>query len=166
MEDAAYEECDSLPISVVFSPKNISTEVQTKGSDTSEVKQRVYDESDSLPISTIIAKKDSVVGVEMRRIDNSEEEEVVCDQCASMPCEWIQYGTTTVEQINSRYQLNEDGEREDTSGVPLTNALLRKSAYKIFTYFKFGHLGHGHRIPIPTCVIGKIREEYPEENGE
>ena len=104
--------------------------------------------------------------VDARSSDSSEEEEIVCDECGSMPCEWLQFGNKTVESINSRYRLNESGARVDSNGVLVMNALMRKAAFKVFTYLKFGHLGRGHRIPIPGCVMDKVREEYPEANGE
>ena len=38
--------------------------------------------------------------------------------------------------------------------------------YRMFTYLKYGHLGRGVRIPIPECVVAKIREKYPDPNEE
>ena len=44
--------------------------------------------------------------------------------------------------------------------------VVRKALYHLFTYLKYGHLGRGNRIPIPSCVMEKIREEYPDQNRE
>ena len=38
--------------------------------------------------------------------------------------------------------------------------------YRMFTYLKYGHLGRGVRIPIPECVVAKIREKYPDPDEE
>jgi hypothetical protein len=43
---------------------------------------------------------------------------------------------------------------------------MRKALYRAFTYLKFGHLGKGRIIPIPSCVTAKIREMYPETDGD
>jgi hypothetical protein len=46
----------------------------------------------------------------------------------------------------------------DQDGNFIPNNKMRKALYKTFTYLKFGHLGRGNRIPIPSCVASKIRE--------
>jgi hypothetical protein len=40
------------------------------------------------------------------------------------------------------------------------NNKTRKALYKTFTCLKFGHPAQGNRIPIPSCVVSKIRDMY------
>jgi hypothetical protein len=40
-----------------------------------------------------------------------------------------------------------------------------KAMYCIFTCLKYGHLGKGNMIPIPICIIEKIREMFPSPDG-
>ena len=48
----------------------------------------------------------------------------------------------------------------------LENKEMRKSMYRMFTYLKYGHLGRGVRIPIPECVVAKVREKYPDPDED
>ena len=47
-----------------------------------------------------------------------------------------------------------------------TNRSLRFAAYKQFVWWIFKSLGKGNRRVIPSCVIWKIRNNYPESNGQ
>ena len=47
-----------------------------------------------------------------------------------------------------------------------TNRSLRFAAYKQFVWWIFKNLGRGNRRVIPSCVIWKIRNKYPESNGQ
>lgn len=51
-------------------------------------------------------------------------------------------------------------DREDNS----TRA-FRKAAYRQFTLARYGHLGKGNRQVCPSCVLLKIREQYPSVTG-
>lgn len=51
-------------------------------------------------------------------------------------------------------------DREDTS----TRA-FRKAAYRQFILARYGHLGKGNRRVCPSCVVLKIREQYPSVTG-
>jgi hypothetical protein len=42
---------------------------------------------------------------------------------------------------------------------------MRFELYGAYTYAKFGHLGAGHRIPLPTCSRDKIRALFPKPSG-
>uniref|UniRef100_A0A803JMB7 Uncharacterized LOC116408826 n=2 Tax=Xenopus tropicalis TaxID=8364 RepID=A0A803JMB7_XENTR len=42
---------------------------------------------------------------------------------------------------------------------------LRKAAYRSFTAWMYGYLGGNNRKPIPSCVVNKIRESFPDPNG-
>ena len=76
-----------------------------------------------------------------------------------MPCEWNECGQEALAQAPTMYDTKEEGVKVDDDGVPVTNARMRKALYRIFTY------GKRNRIPIPTCVMEKIREVYSETDG-
>jgi hypothetical protein len=92
----------------------------------------------------------------------------VCPLCACSPCEWEEYGPKVMEQASLLYnKVIRDGIEVivDDQGAPVANATMRFRLYYAFTYAKFGHLGKGHRIPLPTCARDKIRALYPEAGG-
>lgn len=43
---------------------------------------------------------------------------------------------------------------------------LRSGAYKSYASMINGFLGKKRRIPIPSCVVWAIRNQYPDGNGE
>ncbi|XP_044134155.1 P2X purinoceptor 7-like [Bufo gargarizans] len=47
----------------------------------------------------------------------------------------------------------------------IENRCLRWASYRKFTNLVYGFLGKGHRIPVPSCVVSKIRELYPDHEG-
>ena len=46
-----------------------------------------------------------------------------------------------------------------------SNRSLRYAAYKQFIWWVFKKLGKGNRRVIPLCALWKIRELYPEPDG-
>ena len=46
-----------------------------------------------------------------------------------------------------------------------SNKSFRFAAYKQFIWFVYKRLGRGNRRVIPSCVVWKIRETFPEEDG-
>ena len=42
----------------------------------------------------------------------------------------------------------------------------RKAAYRSFTLWAHGRLGFGTRRPVPSCVVARIRQRFPEPDGE
>ena len=57
----------------------------------------------------------------------------------------------------------------ETIGDPIennfSNRSLRYAAYKEFIWWVFKKLGKGNRRVIPSCALWKIRELYPEADG-
>ena len=45
-------------------------------------------------------------------------------------------------------------------------ATFRKTSYRQYVLWRWGHLGYGNRRVIPSCIIWKIRDAYPEPDGE
>lgn len=43
---------------------------------------------------------------------------------------------------------------------------IRWAAYRQWTAWVHGHLGRKIRIPIPSCVVTKIRDMYPKAGDE
>ena len=101
--------------------------------------------------------------------DNDDEEEEVCITCGAGPCEWEQYGRQAIDMVLGEFILDSNSpgmyiHTRDNSTVG--RSAVRKATYRIFTYLKYGHLGKGNRVPIPECVLCRIREAFPEENEE
>jgi len=101
--------------------------------------------------------------------DRTEEEYECCYMCGKVPCKWIEYGLPVVEEIKTRYILDTAVSKgyviEHNTGQKVNNEKLRFTSYTMFTYEKFGHVGKGHRIKLPLCVEGKIKEMFPNIDG-
>jgi hypothetical protein len=100
-------------------------------------------------------------------MDNDEVP--TCVICGGTPCELEEFGGGVVEQsklLYNREQCGKQDVRVDDNGVIVPNSRMRKALYRAFTYLKFVHLGKGRIIPIPSCVTTKIREMYPETDGD
>lgn len=87
-----------------------------------------------------------------------DEEETMCDTCGGTPCDWLVYGEEVLSDIQKAYD-------EDEVADNVENRTIRKSAYKLFVYLKYGHMGKGNRIQIASCVVDRIRDKWPEEDG-
>ena len=83
--------------------------------------------------------------------DVDSEEYEVCFHCGEKPCFWLNFK----EEILSSTVKNMDD-------CLVSNSLLRKKAYQMFVYFKYGRLGKGNRVRIPECVLDGIRKVWPE----
>ena len=46
------------------------------------------------------------------------------------------------------------------------NNIKRKKAYREAIFEEFGYLGRNNRKPVPLCTRQKIRDAFPENNGE
>ena len=45
--------------------------------------------------------------------------------------------------------------------IPRTNESYRHYAYKQYTYLQHGYLGAGNRRVVPSCIVLRVRREYP-----
>lgn len=112
----------------------------------------------------------------MRKVedDEEEEEEEVCVHCGGTPCEWDEFGDELAQRELKMYGSQsaivviEDGSQlaNNKTKKRLDNKEMRKSMYRMFTYLKYGHLGRGVRIPVPECIVAKIREKYPDPDED
>ena len=48
----------------------------------------------------------------------------------------------------------------------VVNRAYRLNAYRNFTCWVYGKLGHGNRKVTPSCVVVQIRKEFPDPNRE
>ena len=98
--------------------------------------------------------------------ENEDKEDVpVCNICGGTPCEWDDYGKQCLITMGERFTADPHKEGQyvcNRDDACYTSGAVRKLIYKMFTYQKHGHLGKGNRIPIPSCVVKKIRKSYPD----
>jgi len=66
----------------------------------------------------------------------------------------------------STYPFVEGDQDIPADVVPTPRNLVRKHCYRTYTYYRYGHLGKGNRVMVPSCVSDKIRERWPEENDD
>jgi len=96
-------------------------------------------------------------------------EDECCYICGKSPCEWYEFGLPAVQELESKINTataKVDGFVVDNStGEHVPNNKVRYSCYRMFTYEKYGHLGHGNRMKLPNCVEVKIKERFPFMEG-
>jgi hypothetical protein len=95
--------------------------------------------------------------------NNSEETEFfgvssdgVCSHCEETPCEWLLYGPAIVQSVRAMHGSN------PSIDILLTNKACRHAAYTMYTRTKFGHLGKANRVPLPSCVVNGVRDNFPD----
>ncbi|XP_041420488.1 P2X purinoceptor 7-like isoform X3 [Xenopus laevis] len=52
-----------------------------------------------------------------------------------------------------------------TGGISSHNRKLRQTSYRSFIAWIYGYLGPKKRVPIPACVVQKVRSSYPDPKG-
>lgn len=90
----------------------------------------------------------------MSSCNDEDSEFLFCEICGGSPCDWDRFGDE-IKQQGASINEGQDGR----------NSIILKAVYKVYRYLKFGHLGKGVSIHIPTCVLGKIREPMQEPDG-
>jgi hypothetical protein len=107
-------------------------------------------------LSTPVTNTDAVI-----------EEEQVCWLCGGTPCDWLEYSVKLLEEINNKFPTDVDGNRIDASSHEIASMKqIRYALYRAFTYAQYGHLGKGNRIKLGKCVEEKIKELFPNPDGE
>jgi hypothetical protein len=95
--------------------------------------------------------------------------------CGGTPCQWDEFGDDLLEQANEMFvqtmSVADDGSAvmvlvNKSSGELVNNNTARYHLYKMFTYLKYGHLGKGNRVRIPSCVQDMIREHFPDPSNQ
>jgi hypothetical protein len=99
-----------------------------------------------------------------------DEEEKVCTLCGGTPCMWEEYGGSEIlDAIKEKYDLStlHDGYVMEhyATATSFTNNRVRFRAYSAFIFAQYGRLGKKNRVKPPKCAILKIREQFPEPNG-
>ena len=62
--------------------------------------------------------------------------------------------------VNMRVREDELANLEDRS-----NANYRHYSYRNYIYWRFGRLGRGQRMVVPSCCVLKIRSNFPSPDG-
>lgn len=87
-------------------------------------------------------------------IDSGDE---MCIHCGGTPCLWMEIGEEILAKVKEGLEYDECGDEN--------NHLRRKSAYKLYTYERYGFLGSGTRKKIPHCAMAGIRAVWPDSRG-
>jgi hypothetical protein len=97
----------------------------------------------------------TTVDMELDEMLEDDDNAGFCCICGGKPCDWIQYGNELIQRVSGMF-----------SGEQTANNIIRKTAYRMYVYGKYGHLGKGKRVRIPICVRDHIRERWPEANPD
>jgi hypothetical protein len=98
--------------------------------------------SECCPSSPKVIEKIDFVGVSC---------DGVCSHCEQMPCDWLLYGPAIVQSVCATHGSTPNVDRL------LKNITCRHAAYSMYTRTKFGYLGKGNRLPLPSCVLDLIQ---------
>lgn len=80
-----------------------------------------------------------------------------------MPCEWMEYKDLIVSKSEMMYTVNENGDKIDHAGIPITHSHIQKCLYQNFIYMKYRHLDKGNWVPISECIIVGIQSLFPDK---
>ena len=96
-----------------------------------------------------------------------------CDCCNHKPCYYYIHKDNMMECFELQYEIEEKLIKgvvqeiyKDVHGNVVSNKYLRKSLYKYYVYFRYGHLGKGNRVKVETCVTEHIRNLFPEKDNK
>ena len=81
-----------------------------------------------------------------------------CGECEQNPCDWFLLGPTIVDCIRATQSIDAGG------GCADINKKCRFKSYQMYTRAKFGYLGKGKRVQLPSCVTNGIRNNFPDPN--
>ena len=81
-----------------------------------------------------------------------------CEVDGSSPCKWEEIKSHIQTQGETFYSKCRDGDGR------VDNVKVCKCLYQYHTYWKYKKLGEAVRIPIPVCVLQKIRELWPSDD--
>jgi len=81
-----------------------------------------------------------------------------CGECEQNPCDWLLLGPTIVDCIRATQSIDAGG------GCADINKQCRFKSYQMYTRAKFGYLGKGKRVQLPSCVSNGIRNNFPDPN--
>ncbi len=97
------------------------------------------------------------------------EEDRCCLTCGKTPCEWLDYGVLTLGALTAKFNCSTAIEHgyvvELATQKQVPNNKVRFAMYRMCTYEKYGFLGKGNRIKFPSCVEGKVKEIFPDLDG-
>src|SRR5687767_8017356 len=91
---------------------------------------------------------------------------LICGRCGQMPCNWTTFGVQTLVEIADGYTRMPNGTYLDNTGVVVPKSCIRKKAYRMVTFKKFGTLGRGVCNQLPDCVVHPICAAYPEVENQ
>jgi hypothetical protein len=75
------------------------------------------------------------------------EEEQVCWLCGGTPCDWVEYSTELLEEVEEKFTLAADRNRVDAlTQKVISNNRIRFALYRTFTCARYGRLGRKNRI--------------------
>ncbi|KAI4895813.1 hypothetical protein NFI96_021991 [Prochilodus magdalenae] len=98
-----------------------------------------------------------------------------CGNCRDMPtkieqkcCEQEpEYCISTLHHF-SHLCLDNGPLSQDSKGAQSAHDLeaYRNAAYGRFVAWKYGPLGPGNRVPIPSCCVWRVRDKFPDPRGQ
>ena len=85
-------------------------------------------------------------------MSDNDDSAYICVECTSTPCDWIKFKEQLTEYMEGKYHINAQGNKADSTGNTISNNILRKDMYQMYTKLRYGYLGRDVKIPVPRCV--------------
>jgi hypothetical protein len=111
---------------------------------------------------------EDVLGDELNSNPTSADDRC-CYMCGQTPCEWLTIGMLAlpiiVEEFDVCTAVDNGYVKKKSTGEKVPNNIIRFAFYKLVVAEKYGHLGRGNRIRCKPCIDKKVREFFPDSDG-
>ena len=97
-------------------------------------------------------------------VDMGNERENVCCRNAFKNHEHALFENHVLTEHNLELAMRSNSDYLNYPFDPNNNACWRFTAYRQYIMWYWGKLGQGNRKVIPSCIVKKIRDKFPDSN--
>ena len=104
--------------------------------------------------------------VQIKVKSNSFSSYSKCCICNKLPCNRVKYQQTLIDKLKREWLHDNKGNFTTVNKEIVLNKTIRHFLYKQYTMIRYGVIGRGKHVKLPSCVKKKIKGIYPDPNGD